>query len=191
MSEVPLGLCQCGCGEKTRIATRNHTTRGEVKGQPLRYIRFHAARREPRYEVSETGCWNWKGYVLNSGYGGYSGHLAHRYFWEQVHGPIPPKMTIDHLCQNKLCVNPDHMEVVTNAENVRRSKRARLTAEDIREIRESVAEGLPRAMVARRHRIDASYVTAIASGKRWKDAPGPLTPPESNRHGLQNLRSAA
>jgi hypothetical protein len=45
---------------------------------------------------------------------------VHRHAWEQVHGPIPAGMTIDHLCLVKLCMNPDHMEVVTRAENGRR-----------------------------------------------------------------------
>ncbi|MDB2192085.1 HNH endonuclease signature motif containing protein [Mycobacteroides abscessus] len=45
---------------------------------------------------------------------------AHRASWIVANGPIPEGMTIDHLCRNKLCVNPSHMEVVTNQENILR-----------------------------------------------------------------------
>jgi len=60
-----------------------------------------------------------------NGYGvfGYEGRqvYAHRWIYEQERGPIPEGMTIDHLCRNKLCMNPDHMEVVTRSENTRRA----------------------------------------------------------------------
>jgi len=76
-------------------------------------------------------CWAWRGYIdPRSGYGqfGYrNGKLwAHRMTYEDHIGPIPPKMQIDHLCRNKTCVNPHHMELVTHAENQRRAHLARI-----------------------------------------------------------------
>lgn len=52
-----------------------------------------------------------------------NGHfiLAHRFVYETLIGPIPGGMTLDHLCKNKLCVNPEHLEVVTRGENLRRA----------------------------------------------------------------------
>lgn len=47
---------------------------------------------------------------------------AHRWLWEQEHGPIPDGMEIDHLCRNRACVRASHMELVTHLENVRRGE---------------------------------------------------------------------
>lgn len=72
----------------------------------------------------ESGCWQWNGGQNSKGYGVFmlegSAKLAHRVAWEACEGEIPDEMTIDHLCFNKLCVNPLHMEVVTRSENSRR-----------------------------------------------------------------------
>lgn len=72
-------------------------------------------------------CWEWRGPRFRAGYGaislgGRSGAalLTHRVAWEQFVGPIEDGDTIDHLCMNRGCVNPDHMELVPNAENARR-----------------------------------------------------------------------
>ena len=71
-----------------------------------------------------SGCWIWTGYVTGTGYGRFfinGGQVfAHRWIYEQRHGPIPRPLTIDHLCRRPLCVNPKHMEVVTTRENTLR-----------------------------------------------------------------------
>lgn len=72
------------------------------------------------------GCWLWTAYVGPHGYGqlsvGRERFLAHRYVYERVVGPIPEGMHLDHVCRTRHCVNPGHLEVVTNAENTRRGK---------------------------------------------------------------------
>ncbi len=50
--------------------------------------------------------------------------LAHRVAYEKTHGKIPDRLVIDHLCRNGLCVNPDHLEAVSNKENILRGKGA-------------------------------------------------------------------
>jgi hypothetical protein len=72
-----------------------------------------------------SGCWLWTGYLAGgNGYGGITIEnrqcLAHRVVYELLVGPIPEGMELDHLCRNRCCVNPDHLEVVTKKENVLR-----------------------------------------------------------------------
>jgi hypothetical protein len=72
-------------------------------------------------------CWEFEGAHNSAGYsiigccrGEKRTVQAHRVVYEAMKGPIPKGLTIDHLCQNTGCVNPDHMEPVTLAENLRR-----------------------------------------------------------------------
>ena len=69
-----------------------------------------------------TGCWLWAGRMSGNGYGqasGRRGKPAHRLSYESRHGPIPPGMVIMHRCDTPLCVNPAHLRVGTQADNVR------------------------------------------------------------------------
>lgn len=72
-----------------------------------------------------TGCWLWLGAVNHSGYGtmtiGRRTRMAHRASYEAHKGAIPEGLAIDHRCKVRSCVNPDHLEPVTTAENNRRS----------------------------------------------------------------------
>lgn len=110
-------LCACGCGDRTS------TVRTE-------YIRGHRPRIDPRVrfwsKIDKRGpeeCWEWTAALMGNGYALFrvSDHepkiMAHRYAYQDVVGPIPDGLTIDHLCKNRACCNPAHMEVVTRGEN--------------------------------------------------------------------------
>lgn len=84
---------------------------------------------EGKYVVNTvSGCWYWMAGCDGDGYGAVSSKLggrqrstgAHRASWIAHRGPIPDGLTIDHLCWNRKCVNPDHLEPVTFEENNRR-----------------------------------------------------------------------
>lgn len=77
-----------------------------------------------RLEPTEGGCWEWQGAKTSDGYGHISvaGKLkrTHRMAYEILVGAIPGGLVLDHLCRNRACANPDHLEVVSRGENTRR-----------------------------------------------------------------------
>ena len=82
---------------------------------------------EAKVERLESGCWKWMGALLDTGYGvlhegGKVGRAlrAHRVAYELYRGEIPEGLVLDHLCHNRWCVNPEHLEAVTNHVNVLR-----------------------------------------------------------------------
>lgn len=77
--------------------------------------------------VKSDGCWIFTGHLNNHGYGTFGiTHddriYAHRYSYQLAYGPIPEGLVIDHICRTPPCVNPSHMEAVTQRENVYRGK---------------------------------------------------------------------
>lgn len=70
-----------------------------------------------------TECWNWDGPITRSGYGRVGGEPAHRWVYRKVTGDLP-EFELDHLCRNPRCVNPQHIEPVTHAQNMERAKLA-------------------------------------------------------------------
>lgn len=131
------GYCHCGCGQQTTIQTKNYRARGWVKGEPKQFVHGHN-RTKPLPERfwpkvnknGPNGCWLWtasltRGYgVFHMGGGASNMAYAHRVAYEWLVGPIPEGLVIDHLCRNPACVNPDHLEPVTNRENILRGEGA-------------------------------------------------------------------
>lgn len=84
------------------------------------------------YEVTDDGCWRWLGAFWGNGYGktsrkAHGTRIAHRVFYIEHRGPIADGLDLDHLCRNRWCVRPDHLEPVSRAVNLDRGLRARTT----------------------------------------------------------------
>lgn len=119
-------LCLCGCGQETSVAdwTNEHHRNGEHR----KYIKGHYAKHMsaisgPKYTVLDDGCWEWTA-GKSHGYGvirvGDKVKRAHVKMWEDANGPKPQGVDLHHRCGRKSCVNPDHLEVLTRSEHVKR-----------------------------------------------------------------------
>jgi hypothetical protein len=177
--EIPEGFCQCGCGKKTRIAKHSNKAWGWVKGKPIRYVHGHqGVQTGPDYEVRDCGyltpCWVWLKSIANGGYGrvwdsGTKKHKrAHRVYYERLKGPIPEGLGPDHLCRNPPCINPDHMQLVPQATNVRRGAKAHLIIDDVVKMIAMRKSGIQYKDIAIHFGQPISYVQSICKGKRWK-----------------------
>jgi hypothetical protein len=127
----------------------------------------------------EDSCWCWKGAIMPLGYGQF--HLnavnihtsAHRFSFLIQRGDIPKGMSIDHLCRNRKCVNPNHMEIVSSAENTRRGKGTKLSVNDVLEIRRRMAQyPCPIPALAKEFGVSRALITMILQGHRWTDVGG-------------------
>lgn len=181
---VPVGLCQCGCGESTPPYKASAQRRGIVQGEPMHYLPGHVRRRVvDLYRVEDRGfstpCWIWRGAVHpRSGYGDIRRkelpiRRAHRFFYIQACGPT--ELPLHHLCEVKLCVNPAHLQPVSHAEhkklhpNRRGCYAAKLNPGQVREIRRLVAAGASQSAVAREFGITRVSVNNVVNRRTWAD----------------------
>lgn len=127
-------------------------------------------------KAGEGDCWNWTGQRNTDGRGRL--HLAlaaHRISFELHKGPIPDDKVVLHACDNPLCVNPAHLSVGTQKENLTDAaakgrmgpKRRKLSQLDVDTIRQRYLSGDPSPRIAGDYNINPSHVTRLVRGDRW------------------------
>jgi hypothetical protein len=173
-----IGLCQCGCGQRTKVARVTDSRWGHVAGQPVRWVNGHqgkgplpadAWREEDR--GYKTPCWIWQRAMKVDGYGALKVagrmHNAHRGVYLLRRGPLPDDLVLDHLCRVRSCVNPDHMEPVPCAVNCQRGAKARLTPEIVTTLRQRVANGERQTDLAAEYGLSSGGISEIINRRRW------------------------
>ena len=164
---------------------------------PLRFWRKVHVGSVPTHRPDLGTCWLWTAYCDRQGYGRFKRGserddsarmgLAHRLCYETLVGPMPDGLESDHLCRNRPCVNPDHIEAVTHSTNMKRSPlaglngegkgrdgeahgMARLTEGQVREIRH-LRGIVPGRQLAARYGVHPVTICEIQLYRRWRHAP--------------------
>jgi predicted XRE-type DNA-binding protein len=123
-------------------------------------------------------CIEWTGWRHRQGYGRVRGPdgkqtlLAHRVVWERTHGLIPAGMVVRHRCDNPPCINVDHLELGTQAENMndaasRLRMRHVLTVAAVVEIRRLAKSGVLQREIGKQFGIRQDHVSRIVNRKLW------------------------
>lgn len=136
------------------------------------------AKLRKKYIKIDNGCWMWIAATDKEGYGQYSRqegekvvrHRAQRFIYELYRGKIPAGLYLDHLCKNKGCVNPNHLEAVTPAENIRRAKSTKLNILKVKRIRNLYRNsGLLQREIGDLFGVGQWNISRIVNNKRWKE----------------------
>jgi len=127
--------------------------------------------KSPPYVVDiRTDCWIWSRARNACGYGiknnGTKCQLAHRWMYELKRGAVPPGKELDHLCRNRACVNPAHLQPVTHTTNVRRGNLAKFNRSDIAQIRRLRSSGLTQQAIADKFRVRQPAISKVLLGLR-------------------------
>ena len=118
------------------------------------------------------------GYLMPNGYGQVRRQgktwLAHRWAAHVAHGPCPPGQVVRHRCDNRKCINPEHLEYGSQGDNLNdRKERAahyrKLGKDDIPQIRKRLAAGATLAQVGREFGVSYVMIRHIRDGKQWAE----------------------
>jgi hypothetical protein len=134
-------------------------------------------------------CWEWTAGRNDDGYGRFRAfggpQLAHRLSYEEHHGPVPVGLFVLHSCDNRGCVNPNHLRAGTAKENTadmidrgrhncpfgERAGPSKLTEESVRALLKRLSDGVGYSEAGREFGLSRSGVRKLALGRTWKHVP--------------------
>lgn len=132
----------------------------------------------------QNKCWEWTGNITKKGYGQFVmkgvTFTAHRASWLLFNGGREIKLHVLHKCDNRRCINPDHLFLGTNKENVQdrdskgrqargeKNHKSKLTETDVKRIRRLVASGTRQSQLAKEYGVNFSTIFHIIQGKTWR-----------------------
>ena len=186
--QIESRLCACGCGKPTKATfSRGHGPKRRGWGGPHQFW--------SKVHKDASGCWLWTAGKTTCGYGsigvGTKVWTAHRLSWELNRSPIPEGLQVLHRCDVPACVNPDHLFLGTQLENIkdrdakgrtfrgyrsdvgRGSKHAgaKLNEAQVAEIKSLLRSGETRTRIARLFGVVPGTIGMIAVGKNWSHVP--------------------
>lgn len=137
------------------------------------------------HEFDPARCWEWKGANKGNGYGNWNDGIrtrpAHRAAYEMFVGPIDPDLDVCHSCDNRACVNPDHLFPGTRLENMADAKAKgrlanirhhKIDAGDVPVILARLKAGHRASRIASDFRVTAGAIGAIRAGRTWTHITG-------------------
>lgn len=177
--------CLCGCGGSVNPDAKNRP-RQYLWGHNVLKYRTNKERLLPKVNTQNpSDCWEWGGARDRRGYGRLNilgkTALAHRISWEAFRGPIPDGLHVCHSCDNPPCINPAHLFLGTDRDNIRDAaaknrlapsrargemhRKARLTEEDVRAIRGSAESN---GQLAERYKVSKGAIKGVRTRKNWR-----------------------
>ncbi len=140
---------------------------------------------EGKVERQDNGCWHFIGYINEHGYGRvtYAGirMYAHKMSYIAYRGPVPEGTKVLHSCDNPACINPEHLFLGSQQDNVddmfaknrdgvtgAKNRHAKLSENDVREIKDKLKAGVTQRSLADRFNVCRQTIGSIADGSNWR-----------------------
>lgn len=152
------------------------------------YNKFNSVENNFMSKVIKENCWIWTGSIGKTGYGKLfvNGKFksAHRYCWELNNGDIPLNLCVLHKCDNRNCVNPEHLFLGTHQDNMddmikkkrnfslkgENHPRSKLKNTEVILIRKMIKQGIPNLDIAKKFNIDPCTISHIKQLRTWRES---------------------